>query len=60
LTIQEELVFEDHHVELLPARTTMQTVTVSGTGGAGATGGYGDDREHIRRKPRLCRPCHRR
>ncbi len=33
--------FEDQYVELLPARTTMQTVTVGGAGGAGGTGGAG-------------------
>jgi hypothetical protein len=31
--------FEDQYVELLPARTTMQTVT--GVGGAGGWGGAG-------------------
>lgn len=33
--------FEDQYVELLPARTTMQTVTVGGAGGAGGQGGAG-------------------
>src|SRR5688500_1221117 len=33
--------FEDQHVELLPARTTMQTITVTGEGGAGGAGGAG-------------------
>ena len=33
--------FEDQYVELLPARTTMQTVNVGGAGGAGGPGGAG-------------------
>ncbi|MBM7805080.1 hypothetical protein JOD57_000917 [Geodermatophilus bullaregiensis] len=33
--------FEDQYVELLPARTTMQTVDVGGFGGAGGQGGAG-------------------
>jgi hypothetical protein len=33
--------FEDQYVELLPARTTMQAVTVGGAGGAGGPGGTG-------------------
>jgi hypothetical protein len=37
---QEAIVFEDQYVELLPARTTMQTV---GTGGSGGIGGAGGD-----------------
>jgi hypothetical protein len=31
--------FEDQHVDLLPARTTMQTI--AGVGGAGGAGGAG-------------------
>ncbi len=33
--------FEDQYVELLPARTTMQTTTVVGAGGNGGAGGAG-------------------
>ena len=33
--------FEDQHVELLPARTTMQTINIGGFGGAGGNGGNG-------------------
>jgi hypothetical protein len=33
--------FEDQYVELLPARTTMQTVNVTGAGGFGGPGGAG-------------------
>ncbi|MGY1609556.1 MULTISPECIES: hypothetical protein [unclassified Geodermatophilus] len=35
--------FEDQYVELLPARTTMQTITIVGTGGPGGPGGAGGD-----------------
>ena len=33
--------FEDQYVELLPARTTMQTINIGGAGGAGGNGGAG-------------------
>jgi hypothetical protein len=33
--------FEDQYVELLPMRTTMQTIGVTGAGGAGGAGGVG-------------------
>jgi hypothetical protein len=33
--------FEDQYVELLPARTTMQTINIGGVGGTGGTGGAG-------------------
>ncbi len=33
--------FEDQYVDLLPARTTMQTVNIGGLGGAGGAGGRG-------------------
>ena len=33
--------FEDQYVDLLPARTTMQTINIGGVGGAGGAGGVG-------------------
>jgi hypothetical protein len=33
--------FEDQYVDLLPARTTMQTIDIGGIGGAGGAGGAG-------------------